>query len=46
MMRYPLNKRKEMQLFTTLEPCMMCLGAAMSFYIGEISRLLITQNKE
>lgn len=25
-----------MQLFTTLEPCMMCLGAAMSFYIGEI----------
>jgi tRNA(adenine34) deaminase len=29
-------KRKGMQLFTTLEPCMMCLGAAMSFYIGEI----------
>ncbi|MNP23356.1 tRNA-specific adenosine deaminase [compost metagenome] len=25
-----------MQLFTTLEPCMMCLGAAMSSYIGEI----------
>jgi tRNA(adenine34) deaminase len=25
-----------MQLFTTLEPCMMCLGAAMSFFIGEI----------
>ena len=36
MMRFPLKKRKEMQLFTTLEPCMMCLGAAMSFYIGEI----------
>ncbi|UCC16422.1 MAG: nucleoside deaminase [Dehalococcoidales bacterium] len=29
-------ERKKMQLFTTLEPCMMCLGAAMSFYIGEI----------
>jgi tRNA(adenine34) deaminase len=28
--------RKKMQLFTTLEPCMMCLGAAMSFFIGEI----------
>jgi len=28
--------RKKMQLFITLEPCMMCLGAAMSFYIGEI----------
>lgn len=36
LMRYPLKKRKEMQLFTTLEPCMMCLGAAMSFYMGEI----------
>lgn len=35
-LRYPPPKRKEMQLFTTLEPCMMCLGAAMSFYIGEI----------
>jgi tRNA(adenine34) deaminase len=30
------SERKKMQLFTTLEPCMMCLGAAMSFYIGEI----------
>lgn len=36
MKRYPLKKRKEMQLFTTLEPCMMCLGAAMSSYIGKI----------
>ncbi len=31
-----LSRRKQMQLFTTLEPCLMCLGAAMSFYIGEI----------
>lgn len=36
MKRYSVKKRKEMQLFTTLEPCMMCLGASMSFFIGEI----------
>ena len=35
-MHYPPSERKKMQLFTTLEPCMMCLGAAMSFFIGEI----------
>ncbi len=35
-MRFPPSKRRAMQLFTTLEPCMMCLGAAMSFFIGEI----------
>jgi tRNA(adenine34) deaminase len=35
-MRFPPPKRRKMQMFTTLEPCMMCLGAAMSFYIGEI----------
>lgn len=35
-MHYLPSERKKMQLFTTLEPCMMCLGAAMSFYIGEI----------
>ena len=35
-MRFPPPRRKRMQLFTTLEPCMMCLGAAMSFFIGEI----------
>jgi tRNA(adenine34) deaminase len=35
-MHFPPSQRKQMQLFTTLEPCMMCLGAAMSFYIGEI----------
>lgn len=28
--------RRNMQLFSTLEPCMMCMGAAMSFCIGEI----------
>jgi tRNA(adenine34) deaminase len=35
-MHHPPPERKKMQLFTTLEPCMMCLGAAMSFFIGEI----------
>lgn len=33
---YLPSERKRMQLFTTLEPCMMCLGAAMSFFIGEV----------
>ena len=35
-LHYLPSERKKMQLFTTLEPCMMCLGAAMSFFIGEI----------
>jgi tRNA(adenine34) deaminase len=35
-MHFTPSQRKQMQLFTTLEPCLMCLGAAMSFYIGEI----------
>jgi tRNA(adenine34) deaminase len=33
---YTVFERKRMQLYTTLEPCMMCMGAAMSFFIGEI----------
>jgi tRNA(adenine34) deaminase len=28
------GKRRDVQLFTTLEPCLMCLGAAMSFGLG------------
>jgi tRNA(adenine34) deaminase len=32
---YP-GKRRESRIYTTLEPCMMCLGACMSFNIGEI----------
>lgn len=36
LMRYPYEDRKRMQLFTNLEPCMMCLGAAMSSFIGEV----------
>jgi len=34
--KFPMKERRKMQLFTTLEPCMMCLGAAMTFGIGEI----------
>lgn len=34
--RFPHEDRKRMQLFTNLEPCMMCMGAAMSFFAGEI----------
>jgi tRNA(adenine34) deaminase len=33
---YSIPERKRMQLFTTLEPCLMCYGAAMAFFIGEI----------
>ena len=35
-MGYSYSKRCEMQLFVTMEPCMMCLGAAASFFISEI----------
>jgi len=34
--KHPIKERKQMQLFTNLEPCMMCLGSAMTFFIGEI----------
>ncbi|MFN8672264.1 MAG: nucleoside deaminase [Candidatus Sericytochromatia bacterium] len=34
---YPFpGKRKDVKLFTNLEPCPMCLGACMSFFIGEV----------
>lgn len=36
MKRYSYPERARMQLFTNLEPCMMCMGAAMSSFIGEI----------
>jgi tRNA(adenine34) deaminase len=34
--RYPYTDRVRMQLFTNLEPCLMCMGAAMSSFIGEV----------
>jgi len=30
------DERGRSRLFTTLEPCLMCMGAAMSFFLGEI----------
>ena len=30
------DKRRRARLFTNLEPCLMCMGAAMSFFLGEI----------
>ncbi|MFZ6026256.1 MAG: nucleoside deaminase [Chloroflexota bacterium] len=35
-LRLPVPSRRRVKLFTNLEPCLMCLGAAMSFFIGEI----------
>jgi len=31
-----LDERREAMLFTNLEPCLMCLGAAMSFFLGKL----------
>jgi tRNA(adenine34) deaminase len=30
------GRRRDARLFVTLEPCLMCLGAAMSFFIGGV----------
>ena len=30
------DERRRTRLFTNLEPCLMCTGAAMSFFLGEI----------
>ena len=35
-LKYSIEDRKRLQLYTTLEPCLMCYGAAMSFFLGEI----------
>jgi tRNA(adenine34) deaminase len=32
----PFAERSRARLFANLEPCLMCLGAAMSFFLGEI----------
>lgn len=34
--KYSIKTRKEMQLFTNLEPCMMCFGTAIHSFVGEI----------
>ncbi len=35
-LKYSIEDRKKLQLYTTLEPCLMCYGAALSFFMGEI----------
>src|SRR5205823_756976 len=30
------GRRRDARLYVTLEPCLMCLGAAMSFMLGEV----------
>ncbi len=35
-LKYSYKVRREMQLFTNLEPCMMCLGAIMHSFVGEL----------
>ena len=34
--RLSLDERRRASLYTNLEPCLMCMGAAMSFFLGEI----------
>jgi tRNA(adenine34) deaminase len=35
-----IGDRRAARMFTTLEPCMMCMGAAMSFFLGELTYAL------
>ena len=34
--RYSYKEKMQMELFTNLEPCMMCLGASISSFVGKI----------
>jgi tRNA(adenine34) deaminase len=34
--RLSYDERSRARLFTNLEPCLMCMGAAMSFFLGEL----------
>ena len=31
-----IDDRRDARMLTTLEPCLMCMGAAMSFFLGEL----------
>ncbi len=35
-LKLPFMERRQAALYTNLEPCLMCMGAAMSFFLGEI----------
>ena len=34
--RFGMKEKAQMELYTNLEPCMMCLGAAISSFVGKI----------
>ena len=34
--KIPAKEKMQMELFTNLEPCMMCLGASISSFVGKI----------
>ncbi len=34
--RYSYHEKMQMELYTNLEPCMMCLGASISSFVGKI----------
>jgi len=36
MKKLPLKTRSQLELYTNLEPCLMCLGMAMSSFIGQV----------
>jgi tRNA(adenine34) deaminase len=36
MLRLTFEQRRQTTLYTNLEPCLMCLGAAMSFFLGRL----------
>ena len=35
-LRLSFEERRRAKLYTNLEPCLMCIGAAMSFFLGEV----------
>lgn len=35
-MKIPSKEKAQMELFTNLEPCMMCLGAVISSFVGKV----------
>jgi tRNA(Arg) A34 adenosine deaminase TadA len=36
MKKLPINARRELELYTNLEPCLMCLGTVISSFVGKI----------
>ena len=36
MKKLPIRVRRELELYTNLEPCLMCLGTAISSFVGKV----------